>query len=362
MILMIHGTVFSLTNMYASPQAQNLLPTKADLGQKGILQGWLMPWEFNQFQSGPYRYEAKYNSAGAYFAADELKKMLANKQALYEQIRQIPDEDFEELKKSQAELSKRMKESNLKPSVLFPSPLDKIGLDMIDQIQTGSFTKEAWAALYKKYLDPILDGAGLEIATVELPPQNEPHEYGRAGKVSIKIYLYDPLFVRDNISEFRDRLRDRIHFEAKYSDFYKNLESLLFKNKGIELENELEYHQSLPASSLSESLLKKIEDLFDGLEAIDLMLQHPHEIDSQEMDIGDNCLSVRAVYTYPERERAKLLKASGDVGSQYSAYIRQGSAVAHVSYETNGNHLMTEKEWESLLQLIADKMTPYKFR
>lgn len=134
----------------------------------------------------------------------------------------------------------------------------------------------------------------------------------------------------------------------------------LLKSKGEELEEELQTLLQIQPDKRQESETKKIADLSDGLEALDLLQDSPPTIDSTMIPLGDQGLVVRAIYTFPESSRDKLAKAEGDVSTMVCASLRQGSAVAQVELTTNANADYSEEAMRKLLQFLAQKLRPFR--
>ncbi|MDQ7780067.1 MAG: hypothetical protein RDV41_10210, partial [Planctomycetota bacterium] len=177
---------------------------------------------------------------------------------------------------------------------------------------------------------------------------------------TIATYLYDPEFVRANPDDFTYTAEEVASLERRNHDFYAGIVKLLAREKGQEMEKELESLLERPGLERDEYRQQRIKELTDGLAAFDILQKHPHKIESSRPQIGDECVEVRAVYTFPEEYRSNLLKASGDVGTVVHALIRQGAALAHIKLETNNNSLWDSREWTTLLRLVAEKLQPYR--
>lgn len=92
------------------------------------------------------------------------------------------------------------------------------------------------------------------------------------------------------------------------------------------------------------------------LEAMDVLQASNPTINSALLPYGDNCLVLRAIYTFPEGKRVALSKAGGDVSSQINAHLRVGSAVAKLELITNDNSLFTDAAVNKLLEILANKL------
>ncbi len=344
----------------SQPDAKNYFPMKAELQSIG-LSGWILPWELQDYESEGLKYQKKYNSPEEYFADNELSKTLASKDKIVEEFNSMPASFIEEMKSGLKEGLSQLDEQGVKLSTLFPSPQEQIQLDLIDLVRQEKFTKEAMLNVYKRHLEPLNSASELVYASVKFPPENKPEEKERGAKIVVRIYLYEPSAVQANLSAYIYTKTDLDYYEKRFRDFYDHISRVLLKEKGIELEEELEEFLMIPSKDLSSYDKKRIQELYDGLDAIDMLPQYPPKIDSSMPQVGDQCVTVRSIYTFPESERIKLDRSEGEVATQISSMVRQGSAKAFLELTTNDNSFWSPQSWDALLKLMAKKLEQFRF-
>jgi len=343
----------------AKPRARSFLPTKADLQNLGFSE-WNPPWELKPQEESYATLVRKYPSEEAYFAASPLAKLSAGSATDFSQMGSIPDEYIEQMKSSLQGRLKALGEKNITPFVPFPTPQQRIDLDILDLVKQEKFTKQAFIDTYRKRLSPLESAAEISFAKITPPAAGEPRFAARAGRIDIRVYLYTPAYVREHPAEFKYSDQDTAYFKQRLSDFYRNVAELLPAKKGEEMEEELQTRLQVPTEKRQEFERKKIADLQDGLEALDLLQNSPPKIDSTMVSFGDQGLVVRAVYTFPESSRDKLAKAETEVSTMISASLKQGSAVAQVELTTNSNADYSEDTFRKLLELLAQKLQPFR--
>jgi hypothetical protein len=182
----------------------------------------------------------------------------------------------------------------------------------------------------------------------------------RAGKISIRVYLYTPEAVKTRLSDYTYAKTDAVFFEKKMTDFYVNMAKAILKFKGQELEDELEGLLKTPSANRSPSQNDKIRDLNDALEALDVLQASNPTINSALLPYGDNCIILRTIYTFPEGKRVALSKGGGEVSTQINAHLRVGSAVAQLELITNDNSLYADASMNRLLEILATKLQPFR--
>jgi hypothetical protein len=207
----------------------------------------------------------------------------------------------------------------------------------------------------------VESAAEITFARIDAVEQDAAPQSARAGRISIRIYMYSPGYVKDHPAEFRYTGEDTAYFEQGLTDYYKSLAQALLRYKGEELEEDLQTLLQTPPEKRQESERTKISDLSDALDALDLLENSSPAVDSDLLPFGDHCLIVRAKYTFPEDKRKNLAKAGGDVATMIFASLKQGSAVAQVELTTNDNAKYSEESMKRLLQFLAQKLQPFRF-
>ena len=334
-------------------EARKALPTQQELAKLKILSGWKLPWEIKEFTDGAMLFKP-FPSEEAFYAESDLDQMAAAQGMMLEQINQIPADAFAEMKDAIVESMTRMKEHGIMSLPLFPSPPERVTSELLKLAEENKLTKASFTDLLQRVVAPMRDGSEVNFAIMQ--PAKSKDDEGRAAAIEIKIYLYKPEYVQQNPAEFSFTTEETAELETRTHDFYQNLRKMLNAEMGEDMEEDLEELLSRPSSQLNASDREKIEDLTEGLDVLDTLEKYPHKVQSSLPDVGDQCVELCAVYTFPEAKRASLLKASSGVATLVNTLVRQGSAVAHLKLTTNDNAYWKPNEWRTLVHLVSEKL------
>jgi len=334
-------------------EAKAALPTKQELAKLHILSGWKLPWEFKDWQEGSLQFKA-FPSEEAYYAESELHQMAEMQGMMLEQINSIPAEAFAEMKDAIVESMTQMEEHGISALPIFPSPDQRVQTELLDLAKNGKLTKASLVDLLQQAVAPIRDGSEVSFGILELPKKKG--DEGRAATIEIKVYLYKPEYVKANPEEFSFTTEEITELETRSRDFWTGVRKMVNADQGEDMEEDLEELLSRPSSELNDNDRERIADLTEGLDVLDTLEKYPPRIESSMPDIGDQCVELLNVYTFPEEKRASLLKASSGVGTMVHTLVRQGSAVAHLSLMTNDNAYWNADEWRTLVHLVSEKL------
>lgn len=340
------------------PNARAFLPSKTDLQNAGF-SGWIPPWEFKSFPSGNFRYQS-FPSEEAYFAAGALAKLTTGKKMMLQQFQAIPDAQIEELRTGIEERLSALDKENIPLFVPFPALNQQIELDILELVRQKKFSKQSWQDAYQKRLGPLDSASEISFAAIKSLAVGQTSDMTRAGRINIRVYLYAPDAVKARLSDYTYAKTDTVFFEKKMADFYVNTAKALLKFKGGELEDDLEDLLKTPSANRTPYQNDKIRELNDTLEALDVLQASNPTINSALLPYGDNCIILRAIYTFPEGKRAALSKGGGEVSTQINANLRVGSAVAQLELITNDNSLYTDASVNKLLEILAKKLQPFR--
>ncbi|MFH0946954.1 MAG: hypothetical protein V2A76_17305 [Planctomycetota bacterium] len=351
--VLLASLVFVCATACGGEEARKALPTKQELAKLKILTGWKLPWEMKGFKDGAVQYEA-FPSEEAYYAASELDQMSESQGMMLEQINAITADMVAEMKDSLVESMTQMEEHGISSLPLFPSPPERVTSELLKLAQENKLTKASFTELFNRVVAPMRDASEVSYAIMQMPQGKD--DEGRAAAIEIKIYLYKPEHVQQNPTEFSFTTEEVAELETRSRDFYKNIRKMLNAEMGEDMEEDLEELLSRPSSELNANDREKIADLTEGLDVLDSLEKYPHKVASSLPDVGDQCVELCAVYTFPEAKRASLLKASAGVGTLINTLVRQGSAVAHLKLTTNDNAYWNPDEWRTLVHLVSEKL------